>query len=67
MRYFGTLKECKTANPNARWFYMDRKGIGGQTRWFASKRIINKAMRQLELAGYSVDAARKQGLNTFRL
>jgi len=67
MKYFGTLKECKANNPQARWFYHDKKGIGGQTRWYASKRILKKAIRQLELSGYSVDAARKQGLDTFSL
>ena len=65
MEYFRTLKECQKANPHANWFYNDRKGVGGQTRWFASKRILKRAKQQLESKGCSIEAARKLGFNTF--
>jgi hypothetical protein len=67
MKYFSTLKECKQANPDARWFYHDRRGLAGSTRWYASKRILKKAVRQLALSGYSIYSARKQGLDVFAL
>jgi hypothetical protein len=67
MKYFSTLKECKQANPDALWFYHDRKGPAGQMRWYASKRILKKAVEQLELSGYSIYSARKQGLDVFAL
>lgn len=67
MKYFGTLKECKAANPNAKWFYHDRRGVGGQTRWYASKRILKKAQEKLSLQGYSPEAAAKLGFDIISL
>jgi hypothetical protein len=67
MKYYSTLKECQAANPSAKWFYKDRNGIGGMTRWFASKRILKAAKQQLEKSGYSPEAAFKQGFNFFSL
>jgi hypothetical protein len=67
MKYFSTLKECKAANPNAKWFYHDSKGIGGQIRWYASKRILKKAQEKLSLQGYSSEAAAKMGFGIISL
>ena len=67
MKYFSTLKECKAANPNAKWFYHDSKGIGGQIRWYASKRILKKAQEKLSLQGYSSEAAAKMGFDIIPL
>lgn len=67
MNYFNTLKDCKAANPNANWFYYDRKGIGGKTRWYASRRLLKRAQEKLANFGYSVEAARKQGLTTIEM
>jgi hypothetical protein len=59
MKYFSTYKECKNANPSAKWFYHDSKGIGGQTRWFATKRILKKAKEKIAMLGYSPGALLK--------
>ena len=67
MKFFSTLKECKAANIGAKWFYHDSKGIGGQTRWYASKRILKKAQEKLSLQGYSPEAAAKYGFYTIEL
>lgn len=67
MKYYNSLKDCKADNPDARWFYWDKKGIGGQTRWYCSQRILKKAAEQLQHLGYSIEAARFEKQNTFRL
>ena len=63
MKYFSTLKECQSANPQAKWFYHDFKGIGGQIRWYASKRILKKAQQKIDLLGYSSEALLKMNDN----
>ena len=63
MKYFNTLKECQSANPQAKWFYHDSKGPAGQIRWYASKRILKKAQQKIELLGYSSEALLKMNDN----
>jgi glutamine synthetase len=67
MKYYRKLKQAQEENPTARWFYCDKKGIGGQTRWYCSRRILKKAQEQLEQKGYGADVAFKMGFNIFNL
>ena len=67
MKYFSTLKECQSANPQAKWFYHDFKGIGKTIRWYASKRILKKAQHKIELLGYSSGALLKMNDNFIRM
>ena len=67
MKYYRTLKAAQDENPSARWFYCDKRGVGGQTRWYCSKRILKRAKDQLERNGYSARAAFRMGFNCFTL
>ena len=65
MKYYQTLAQAKANNPKARWFYCDKRGVGGQTRWFCSVRILKKAQAQLQRSGYTAEVALRYGFNYF--
>lgn len=67
MKYYDRLRDCKAAHPNARWFYFDRKGPGGKTRWYCSRRILKRAAEKLAESGYSPESARWHGFDTVEL
>lgn len=51
MDYYRTKEDALAANPNARYVYVDGKGIGGSNRWYASVRILKTAKKYLEKQG----------------
>lgn len=51
MDYFRTKQEALNNMPDARWVYVDAKGIGGSHRWYASKRLLKEVVKRLAKEG----------------
>lgn len=60
VHYFTSKKEALNACPNARWVYVDRKGIGGSDRWYASARLLKEAKKKINAENLRISEFRKQ-------